>query len=86
MRDTGRMIPWGDHMVAKENKNPVGWDETYGNLRWMVEESLTWPEEKIGKLNRWLGFVQGVLWMADDHQNISIDDLREINLGPEEPS
>lgn len=51
--------------------------ETYQHLRWMVIEALTWPEEKIDKLSRWLGFVQGVLWTM---RVTSIEDLRQVNL------
>jgi hypothetical protein len=31
---------------------------------WMCGEVLSWPPEKLEKKFRWLGFIQGVLWMA----------------------
>lgn len=34
------------------------------------------PDFSIGKLNRWLGFAQGVLWA---HGAATIDDLKGIN-------
>ena len=79
MQDMGRMIP--QYGLVAQNKDPAGLAETYGHLRWMVEESLTWPEEKVGKLNRWLGFVQGVLFAMDE---ATIDELREVNLAAKE--
>jgi hypothetical protein len=33
-------------------------------------------EDSIGKANRWLGFVQGVMWMTGFY---SVDEMREHN-------
>lgn len=44
--------------------------ESIEHLKWMIENI---PEEK-GKRNRWLGFIQGVLWCIGEK---SIDELRK---------
>ena len=31
---------------------------------WMCEQTLAMPADKLEKKMRWLGFVQGILWMA----------------------
>lgn len=34
------------------------------HLRQMFAEMGGWTEDKAGKADRWIGFVQGVLWLA----------------------
>jgi len=34
------------------------------HLRWMFSEMENWIEESQGKADRWIGFVQGALWLA----------------------
>lgn len=47
---------------------------------WMIEETLGWVKKipggmlDIGKVNRWVGFVQGVLWKEGIY---TVDQLRE---------
>lgn len=42
---------------------------------WMVEEMLNpIDNEDIGKINRWIGFVQGVLWKEGIY---TIDQMRQ---------
>lgn len=51
----------------------------YKHILYMIHEIRTTILEKendIEKANRWLGFIQGVLWAAGDY---SISDLREHN-------
>ncbi len=43
------------------------------HVRWMCQEAQTLDDE--GKMNRWLGFIQGYLWLDD----FSIDEMREHN-------
>ncbi len=49
-------------------------EEAARHCKWMLGEmerhAAEWPEDK---LNRWLGFVQGALWMLGVY---TIDDLR----------
>ena len=58
------------------------------HIRWMCQEMLEWPlfNEGIGdpaeeaenkeKANRWLGFIQGVLWAECIY---TIDEMRDHN-------
>jgi hypothetical protein len=32
------------------------------HILWMIEQVLTWQEERTEKAMRWLGFIQGVLF------------------------
>jgi hypothetical protein len=48
------------------------------HARWMVEELLGREEMPEDKLNRWLGFIQGVLWCTGKY---SINDMRHHNMG-----
>ena len=51
-------------------------EQQLAHLRWMVshmEDSRAW-ETDLEKTQRWLGFIQGVLWA---HGVCSIDALRE---------
>jgi hypothetical protein len=33
---------------------------------WMAMEAVSWGGERLEKKFRWLGFIQGVLWMAGE--------------------
>jgi hypothetical protein len=44
------------------------------HAKWMLTEMVSFTDEMKEKHNRWLGFVQGVLWME---RIFSIDELRE---------
>ncbi len=80
MEATGKLIQLGsDNPVRCDIENfrpdPVKADQ---HLRWMVAESLTWGPERAGKLNRWLGFVQGSLWAMG---LVTVEQMRQVNLG-----
>jgi hypothetical protein len=66
--------------------NPVRENWAYGGdrlgyLRWMCQEVLSWDLEKDWeKANRWLGFIQGVLW---EQHIFTIDDMRKHNRSEE---
>lgn len=46
---------------------------------WMVSEAIKFTREgKLEKANRWLGFVQGVLWSTGQQ---TIEDMRQMNMG-----
>lgn len=53
------------------SRRAFGFPEGVAHLRWMFAEMRTM--EDVGKLNRWLGFAQGVLFGAGV---FSIDELR----------
>lgn len=57
-------------------KNNGGCND-YGHIRWMLSEIPFLLEDgKIEKVNRWVGFIQGVLW---SNGQFSIDEMREHN-------
>jgi hypothetical protein len=43
---------------------------------WMCEQTKTFAHTNPDKANRWLGFIQGVLWAEGIY---SIDEMREDN-------
>lgn len=47
------------------------------HVKWMLEEMLTWPPERLDKMFRWLGFVQGVLWCEMVY---TIDEMKSHNM------
>ena len=58
------------------------------HIRWMLDEMEGWIKEpgtmdmkKWIKLQRWLGFVQGALWLLGVY---SIDDMRKQNASTSE--
>lgn len=52
-----------------------------GHARWMLDRiDLLVERGETGKANRWLGFVQGCLWMQGFY---SIDSLKAHNRPPE---
>ena len=46
------------------------------HLRWMAEEALSWPADRLEKKFRWLGFIQGALWRGGD---TTVAAAKEIN-------
>lgn len=53
-------------------------DGALGHVRWMCQQIPAFLKEgRVEKANRWLGFVQGVLW-AIGHK--SIDSMRDDNV------
>jgi hypothetical protein len=48
---------------------------------WMCHEALTFPPEKLEKKMRWLGFIQGVLWMTGV---LTIEAAKQANMPNEE--
>lgn len=47
------------------------------HVKWMLYEIIRWPvNEELGKKFRWLGFIQGVLWVEGVY---TIDEMREHN-------
>jgi hypothetical protein len=47
------------------------------HVLWMAREARTFPPNKLEKKMRWLGFIQGVLWVAHGE---SIDELKRANM------
>lgn len=48
---------------------PIGEGHKDAALRhalWLTEESRSWGAERIEKKFRWLGFIQGILWMTGE--------------------
>lgn len=51
--------------------------DTLAHLLWMTTEARTFPDDKIGKMNRWLGFVQGSLWAMG---YVTIEQMKNLNM------
>lgn len=56
-------------------------DLALGHCRALIAEALTWDESRKEKAFRWLGFIQGVMWMT----GWSIDDMKHVNM-PDAPA
>ena len=56
----------------------LGVVDSYSHCYWMLGQMEQFlAKDKIDKAFRWLGFIQGVLWM---HGLYTIDELRDHNL------
>ncbi len=53
-------------------------DEAHDHVMDMINRQLGWEDACLltGKSNRWLGFIQGVLWANGEY---TIDDLKNQN-------
>lgn len=53
----------------------TGYIAAMRHLHWMALEASAFPDEKVEKMMRWLGFIQGVMWVfrATPVQNFKID-------------
>jgi hypothetical protein len=47
------------------------------HLLWMCEEAIAMTADRLEKKMRWLGFVQGALWMLGVH---SVEELKQHNM------
>jgi len=51
--------------------------DTFDHLVWMIDEMLTFGPERWDKTMRWLGFIQGALWVAGIY---SVEEMKEDNV------
>jgi len=54
-----------------------GMEVALRHAHWMCHETLAMPAEKLEKKFRWLGFIQGVLWMAGVQ---TVDEAKKDNM------
>ena len=52
---------------------------TRSHVRWMCQRVPAFVADKPEKANRWLGFIQGYLWV---NQDFTIEEMRHHNKGP----
>lgn len=57
-------VPSPNEMMGKLFEEGGGYSVFLNHALWMCGETLAMPPEKLEKKQRWLGFIQGVLWMA----------------------
>lgn len=70
-------IQYLDGYEMKKNSNAIGSYDRICHCKWMLNEIPHYIEiNKIEKVMRWLGFIQGVLWSNDI---FSIDDMKNDN-------
>jgi hypothetical protein len=53
------------------------------HVKWMLMEMMAWGPERLGKMFRWLGFIQGVLWAEGVY---TIEEMKEHNRSDVEES
>jgi hypothetical protein len=46
------------------------------HVKWMLFEMGTWGDERLERMFRWLGFIQGVFWCEKVY---TIDELKNHN-------
>src|ERR1700677_4418928 len=51
------------------------------HVLWMAREAITWGAERLEKKFRWLGFIQGVLWVTGE---MTIEESKNMNKPAEE--
>lgn len=47
------------------------------HLAWMCQEAAAFPDEKVEKMMRWLGFIQGCLYSLGSYK---LDELKQHNM------
>lgn len=75
---------WSRERCPGDFDRAPGMGRAVKHANWMAHEMLERIEEgeaSEGKVNRWLGFIQGVLWSAG---LFTIDEMREHNIEPTE--
>lgn len=76
---------WEPARSPKDRAAPVGMGRGVKHARWMMQEMLRRIEEgdeaSPGQADRWIGFIQAVLWT---HGFYSIADMAAHNVPPEE--
>ena len=80
-----KFTKWEPQQTSKTLDGPVGMGRGVKHTRWMVQEMIRRIEEdnetSPGQADRWIGFIQGVLWT---HGLYSIADMAGHNVPPEE--
>lgn len=63
-------------------QEPSGLRDRLGHLRWMVNETESFIHKgQTDKAMRWLGFIQGALWVLGIS---SIEEAKRANMPPDE--
>lgn len=84
IRRTLNLVPAPDFTSLARQLRPHRFDEPgdlmptheiRAHLRWMMYQLLDNPKTKPDKANRWIGFVQGVLWATGQK---TLNELREV--------
>ena len=67
---------YGVEQFSCRDRHPK-WHEALRHIRWMINQIRIFLDENQElKTQRWLGFIQGVIWA---HDLYSIEELREHN-------
>lgn len=68
----------GGAMSALRNQNAVNGSEQIRHLKWMANEIIHFlAEDRTEKAMRWLGFIQGALWVMGLS---SIEESKRANM------
>jgi hypothetical protein len=69
-----------DITVQQPERNLVAFttDERIGHLRWMIQETIGFVHAgRLEKAMRWLGFIQGALWVLEIS---TIEESKRLNM------
>jgi hypothetical protein len=69
-----RILSFYQSEFRRLNVKPQRGGVALQHCAWMVDESLAFFGGDIAKINRWIGFIQGVLWKEGIY---TIDQLRQ---------
>lgn len=80
LKSIERLLKHDHHApIRYESSHPPVPFDLLNHCYWMAGEAQTFLPDHIGKANRWLGFIQGVLWA----QNVcTIEELKDMNRFP----
>lgn len=73
---------WEPEGADRYRNLPVGMGRGIKHTRWMVRRIEEDEESSPGQADRWIGFVQAILWVNGIY---SIDDMAKANLAPTDP-
>jgi hypothetical protein len=74
-----KFAKWSIERCDPHFDTPPGMGRAIKHANWMIQEMLQRMEageDKPGQADRWLGFVQGILWC---HGMFTIDDMKGHN-------
>jgi hypothetical protein len=79
-----KFAKWEPEQCPKDHAAPVGMGRGVKHARWMMQEMMERIEKdnesSPGQADRWVGFIQGVLWV---HGLYSISDMAAHNVPPQ---
>lgn len=66
------------HGISAEIRVPAAWSQIKGCLEVAKEAKILAEAGHVDRANRWLGWVQGIMFVM---QILTIDEIRQVNQG-----